>query len=371
MEAPRSIFRHDQRNPQTAVEALAARGMPPELRTKLLAFLTTAPDREVYRFNAYALAANLGLQRREMLTVLAPTVLEGVFNLNWEVHCNHCHHQQPAFAALSSATAHHICGGCRGEFNATLDDQVRVTFSINDTLRTIAPLSNEDEEWRYAIDDQYGFVTGHDLLTVQVFRDLFVNEPIPTHESFEIRRLTLMFTDLGGSTALYALKGDPRAYTLVREHYNLLFAIIANAGGAVVKTIGDAIMAVFPLSDLALRAAIQCHEAMLRFNHERQLPPDEALLLKVGLHSGPCLAVTLNDRLDYFGTTVNAAARAEKAARGGELVFTAEVEQSLQDPSALDKLTLTTEQFTFRGLDDRPFLIYKTHFTPEAASSLQ
>ena len=85
---------------------------------------------------------------------------------------------------------------------------------------------------------------------------------------------------------------------------------MAAEAGAVVKTIGDAVMATFPTPDRALAAALQHARGHARINAERG---NEDLLLKIGIHEGPCLAVILNDRQDYFGQTVNIWRRACRA----------------------------------------------------------
>jgi class 3 adenylate cyclase len=156
---------------------------------------------------------------------------------------------------------------------------------------------------------------------VQAFRDWAQNEPFPPGESLEVRRVALWFSDLSGSTALYARRGDPRAFQLVREHFDVLFAAVSDAGGAVVKTIGDSVMAVFTSGREALGGALAGYTALAEFNRQRSLPPDDRLALKVGLHAGPSIAVTLNDRLDYFGQTVNLAARLAGLAQPGDVVL--------------------------------------------------
>ena len=98
------------------------------------------------------------------------------------------------------------------------------------------------------------------------------------------------------------------AFDLVRAHFRVLNEIVAAEAGAVVKTIGDAVMATFPTPDRALAAALRMREAMRKLNAEHG---SEDLLLKIGIHEGPCLAVTLNDRQDYFGQTVNIASRVQ------------------------------------------------------------
>jgi class 3 adenylate cyclase len=91
---------------------------------------------------------------------------------------------------------------------------------------------------------------------------------------------------------------------------------------ALVKTIGDAVMASFvdPLD--ALRAALDMRAQIAQFNADAG---SDLIGLKIGLHAGACLAVTLNDRLDYFGQTVNIAARVQALSGAGEIVVTDDV----------------------------------------------
>src|SRR5439155_20181736 len=111
--------------------------------------------------------------------------------------------------------------------------------------------------------------------------------------------------------------GDLVAYDLVREHFRILHEIVAAESGAVVKTIGDAVMATFPTPDRAMAAALKMREAL------KDLKGD--LLLKIGIHEGPCLAVSLNDRQDYVGRTVNIAARVQGLATSRAIFATGRV----------------------------------------------
>ena len=159
------------------------------------------------------------------------------------------------------------------------------------------------------------YLTGQRLVSTQTFRDLFRAESIPSEGGLELKAVTVLFTDLQGSTAIYERVGDLRAYDLVRRHFAALRAIVAAEGGAVVKTIGDAVMASFADPLWAMRAAV-------RMSHAVSSLGEGDLLLKIGLHSGPCIAVELNERLDYFGRTVNIAARVQGLAASGEIVCT-------------------------------------------------
>ena len=163
------------------------------------------------------------------------------------------------------------------------------------------------------------FLTAKRLLTNQTFRDIYRTDTLDVDQRLKITSLTFLFTDLKGSTELYERVGDLVAYDLVRQHFRVLHEIVAAEAGAVVKTIGDAVMATFPTPDRALTAALRMREAMQKINAERG---NEDLLLKIGIHEGPCLAVTFNDRQDYFGQTVNMAARVQGLAKSRSIFAT-------------------------------------------------
>jgi class 3 adenylate cyclase len=163
------------------------------------------------------------------------------------------------------------------------------------------------------------FLTAKRLLTNQVFRDLYGTDTIDVDQRLKITSLTFLFTDLKGSTELYERVGDLAAFDLVRAHFRVLNEIVAAEAGAVVKTIGDAVMATFPTPDRAISAALRMREAMRQLNDGRN---GEDLLLKIGIHEGPCLAVVLNDRQDYFGQTVNIAARVQALADSRSILAT-------------------------------------------------
>jgi class 3 adenylate cyclase len=166
------------------------------------------------------------------------------------------------------------------------------------------------------------FLTAKRLLTNQVFRDLYGADTIDVEQRLKITSLTFLFTDLKGSTELYERVGDLVAFDLVRAHFQVLNEAVAAEAGAVVKTIGDAVMATFPTPDRAVAAALRMRKAMRALNDGRGR---EDLLLKIGIHEGPCLAVVLNDRQDYFGTTVNIASRVQSLADSRAILATGPV----------------------------------------------
>src|SRR5262252_1458746 len=193
------------------------------------------------------------------------------------------------------------------------------------------------------------FLTAKRLLTNQVFRDLYGTDTIDVEQRLKITSLTFLFTDLKGSTELYERVGDLAAFDLVREHFRVLNEIVAGEAGAVVKTIGDAVMATFPTPDRAVAAALRMREAMRRLNDEHRRGE---LLLKIGIHEGPCLAVTLNERQDYFGQTVNIASRVQNLASSRAIYATGAVVGHEAAAQLLAKTGISPipQQQTLRGV---------------------
>jgi adenylate cyclase len=180
----------------------------------------------------------------------------------------------------------------------------------------------------------------------QEFRDLFAREVISPDEEVTVGSQVVLFTDLRGSTAMYSSIGDAPAYALVRDHFKILHDVVAAQHGSVVKTIGDAIMAVFSNLPEALAAAREMHEQLSRVN-----PKENARLqLKSGLHSGACLAVNANDKLDFFGSTINLAARLVAHCKGDDLVLADEIYQRAETQKFLGAIGQTgisgEEKFT-------------------------
>src|SRR5918993_4622229 len=112
------------------------------------------------------------------------------------------------------------------------------------------------------------FLTAKRLLTNQTFRDIYRADTLDIDQRLKIISLTFLFTDLKGSTELYERVGDLAAFNFVRAHFRVLQDVVAAEAGAVVKTIGDAVMATFPTPDRALAAALRMRAAMDHLNAE-------------------------------------------------------------------------------------------------------
>jgi len=199
--------------------------------------------------------------------------------------------------------------------------------------------------------------TAAEVTALQIFRDLFSSEALRPGEQISVGTLTVLFTDLRNSTRLYVEIGDATAFGRVMNHFDVLKQAIAAEDGALVKTIGDAVMAVFREPAAALKAMIEA-QRRLAYPTDGSAP----LTLKAGLHTGPCIAVTLNERLDYFGSTVNTAARLEGLSTGDDVVISQAV---YDDPGVKEMVAegegLQTEPFekALKGFDDERFRLWR------------
>jgi adenylate cyclase len=194
-------------------------------------------------------------------------------------------------------------------------------------------------------------ITAAKVTAMQEFRDLFSSEVLAPGQQVGIENVTILFSDLMGSTALYESVGDAHAYGQVRRHFEFLTYWIAKNSGSLVKTIGDAVMAVFHLPEHAVRAALDIQSHVAEFNAKS--PDEEPIIIKLGLHTGPAIAVNSNDRLDYFGRTVNISARVQGQSQGGDIILSEDCYNREEVIAILEKNSVNTNSFqtSLKGID--------------------
>jgi serine/threonine protein kinase/class 3 adenylate cyclase len=165
--------------------------------------------------------------------------------------------------------------------------------------------------------------------SLALFRDLFPGEVLSLGQLVSVATVTLLNVEVDQAAHLYEKLGDARAFDLLYGCFRLLEQHIRQCGGAVVKTVGEGIVAVFSEPLAAVRTVLVLRRA-LADNGPTRAPP-----LRASIHRGPALAATLNDRLDYFGTTINQAAQLVRLAQAGELVLSDAV---TSDPAVAELL---------------------------------
>ena len=156
---------------------------------------------------------------------------------------------------------------------------------------------------------------------------------------------------------MYEQIGDAKAYYLVHQHFDALRRVIRERNGAIVKTIGDAVMAVFDNPVEATSAALEMIDALNEFNHTIS----QELILKVGIHRGHSMAVTVNERIDYFGQNVNIAARVQGLADANEVYLTAEVYNSVGVSDALKAHHVVPDEVLVKGISEKLHVYRITH----------
>lgn len=227
-----------------------------------------------------------------------------------------------------------------------------VTLNVHNTTDREQLLIIEHDAWGV------GRVSASLVSTLPEFRSLFSSEVLAPGLGLAIKNLTILFSDIKNSTPMYEKHGDSSAYAMVRDHFDVLFKAIEQHNGSIVKTIGDAVMAVFASPSDGIAAALAIHHNMQQANQAR--PERPPIVIKIGLHTGTCIAVNANEVLDYFGTTVNAAARAQGLSVGDDVVLTSDVMESAGVRALLSQHDLLSEPFThnLKGIS-QVFTLYR------------
>jgi class 3 adenylate cyclase len=229
---------------------------------------------------------------------------------------------------------------------------LRLSLENQAGVRVLPSVFIAADALHHLIGKRKPFLTAKRMLSNQTFRDVFKADNLSLDQRLQITSLTFLFTDLKGSTALYERVGDLAAFDLVRAHFHALLEIISSEKGAVVKTIGDAVMATFVRPEHAIAAGLRMRAAMDELNKKHGTAD---LVVKIGIHEGPCLAVMLNERQDYFGQTVNIAARVQSLSTAQEIHITSPV---LDAPAVAEVLKQREirpiqKQAALRGIADK------------------
>ena len=158
----------------------------------------------------------------------------------------------------------------------------------------------------------------------RVVKILEEQAPAPTdHIRFEHQTLAVLFSDIVGSTAFFEQHGDEAGMAMVERHNQLLFPEVQSHGGSIIKTIGDAIMASYPTAAEAVRSAVAMQKKLK--DHNREKPETDRIHVRIGINIGE----VIHRGRDLFGDVVNAAARIEALAVGGQILISSAVGEQL------------------------------------------
>jgi class 3 adenylate cyclase len=153
--------------------------------------------------------------------------------------------------------------------------------------------------------------------SLALFRELFPGESLSPGQLATVSTVTLLVAELDPFQAdsLYQDLDDSRAFNIMQELFRLLGEAIGASGGAVVKTVGDGLLAAFPDPTSAVQLGLQIRENLSRSDLTRDLR------LRVAIHHGIALAASINDHLDYFGTTARQVMKLTAHINAGELAL--------------------------------------------------
>ncbi|GAB4295194.1 MAG: hypothetical protein Fur0025_32210 [Oscillatoriaceae cyanobacterium] len=210
-------------------------------------------------------------------------------------------------------------------------------------------------------------VSGLQIIHLPVYKRLFGDQVLSQRERIKISSVTVMFTDITGSTSMYEKLGDAKAYNIVRDHFEILFWAIEQQGGTVLKTIGDAVMASFITSEAAIKAAVNALVDFRDYNQNR--PEEEQVKIKIGIHRGSTVLVNLNNRLDYFGSTVNKAARIQGVSQSWEISLSEDVYHAEMLVTALKssgQWEVTKHEVDLKGIEGKQE-VYSLGFYPRGS----
>jgi eukaryotic-like serine/threonine-protein kinase len=172
-----------------------------------------------------------------------------------------------------------------------------------------------------------------------LFRELFPGEVLAPGRLATVSSVTLLFTSLdpARADALYRELGDARAFGMIHEHLQKVGDAIRAGGGAVIKTIGEGVLASFSQVTAAVETALALPGRLERAG------PSPLGGLRLGVHKGPALAATVNDQLDYFGSTARDAVAILSYAGNEELVLTEPVAADPAVAALLSERGIETE----------------------------
>lgn len=314
-------------------------------------FVRQAQDHELYRVNPRYLAQQLSWAETQTLDFLILAVGEGLLAFEWEVYCPACGARLQSTREFQQLESHQHCEMCLNEAEIRLDEEITPRVSAQTRLRKLSPARRDQADFRAQVDESLGRLPALHLINRSLFREKLGAQVLPDNHSLGVQHLAVFFSDLKASTQLYQTLGDAAAYQLVRQHFEIVFAAVERHGGAAVKTIGDGVMGTFLDNASALRGVLESVRAIRQLNRQTALNAEQQLRLKVGLNAGPCIVVTLNKRLDYFGSTVNIAARLSDLATGDDIWLAQSVLDEAAARQVVEKYPCTSnEKLRLRGI---------------------
>jgi class 3 adenylate cyclase len=290
---------------QSKLKRIYQKGIKPEQIKAIYRFIMQSKPKDLLLLNPNIMSIKLDLEQGDLLDIIILGVVEGLFEMQWDMSCPHCGEIADHSHHFNELPGESHCTSCKVNFDNFADENITIAISLHPNLfEGEAPMPGTARK----IDKRVQPVTALDLIGSPFFRKYFSSEVPDVTHSVKIRSVTVLFTDLVRSTELYSSMGDLNAYSFIKEHFDALFQSIAKNSGGVIKTIGDAIMVIFKEPVDAVKTSFELKQAVADLLVKNKIKNDN-YGLKVGISSGTALIVKMNDVMDLFGTTINIAAR--------------------------------------------------------------
>ena len=168
--------------------------------------------------------------------------------------------------------------------------------------------------------------------------------------------ITIMFTDLKGSTTIAETEGDMVSRMLIKQHNDIVMPAIQQNNGVFIKSIGDGTLSTFENALDAVRTAVRIQRGMDELNMAQKFKIP--VLMRIGLHSGMCIV----EKNDIFGDAVNTASRFESSATPGDIFMSEDTYNALSDKSEI--YCRFVKQIALKGKKE-PYNAYKAFWNPQ------
>jgi len=228
--------------------------------------------------------------------------------------------------------------------------------------QVLALLNNTDRELQIRLERTAGrsmALTAAAAASIPLFREMFPEEILSPGQIVSVTSVTLLMAEICEASRLYVELGDGPAFGRIREDLQQMDDLIRSSGGAIVKIVGEGIVAIFTGSRAALLAAAK----MLQPENPASLPR------RIAFHCGPALVTTLNDRLDYFGETVHLVRNMLQSAESREFLVSADTLYHDQLLESLDDLNLAHVLADFT-VDESATLLFRCRVRENPGTAL-
>ncbi|MFM7058804.1 MAG: protein kinase domain-containing protein [Planctomycetota bacterium] len=210
--------------------------------------------------------------------------------------------------------------------------------------------------------DRRRAVTAAAAAALPLFRELFPGDVLAPGRMVAIASTTLLLVELVDAESLYHTFGDGAAFSAIRSRLQQIDDTVREAGGTVVKIVGEGSLAVFPNVAAALHAALRLIQTpTASSNPAPQAPQPAPITLRLALNHGAAMVATLNDRLDYFGNLVVTTRHMLTTAQPNELLLPAAL---AFDEDLQPMLLPLQKQSTLKTIPNGPTLMAISPLSP-------